>query len=83
MCELRNSLVPLHRGGSPRINHFGELLMDFGIAPQSIESDPSRRIPVLCDLRHKYSEETRGQSESMTPLSSTFRSLLTGFIQTL
>ena len=83
MYELHNSLMPLYRGGSPRINHFGELLMDFGIAPQSIESDPSRRIPVLCDLRHKYSEETRGQSESMTPLSSTFRSLLTGFIQTL
>ena len=72
ICKLRNSFMPLYRGGSPRINRFGELLMDFGIAPRSTESDPSHRIPVLRDLRHKYSEETRGQSESTTPLSSTF-----------
>ena len=47
MHELRNSLIFLHRGGSPRINRFGGLLMDFGIAPRSIEPGTSHRIPGL------------------------------------
>ena len=85
MHELRNSLIPLHRSGSPQINRFGELLMDLGIAPRLIESDTSHRIPVLSDLLHKQSEETPGQFESPAPLPSgnASSSLLTEFFHRL